>query len=84
MFSPGWCSQWDEQSLKNASDVNDWALFGDEEVHGGQDEETMDDQPGNHGDGVETQFLPHCRRVVHLQDLASYQEDNPKWEIPAK
>lgn len=43
----------------------------------------MDYQPDNHGDGVETQFLPHRRGVVHLQDLASHQEDDPKWKIPA-
>lgn len=63
---PGGCCQGDEQSLQDSSYVNNGALFGDEEVHGGQDEEAVEHQPEHHGHSVEAQLLSHGRWVAHL------------------
>lgn len=79
---PGGGCQGDEQGLQNSPDVDDGALFGDEEVHGGKDEETMQHQAKHHRHGVEAQLLPHGRWVAHLQDLAGHQEDNAEWKVP--
>lgn len=81
---PGWGGQRDEQGLKNASDVNDGALLCDEEVHGWEDEQTVQHQAHNHSDGIKAQLLSHGRRVVHLQDLTCNQEDYTKGEIPGE
>lgn len=79
---PGGGGQCNEQSLEDTADEDDGVLPGDEEVQQGQDEETVDHQPANHGHGVEAQLFPHCLGVIHLQDLASDQEDNAKGEVP--
>lgn len=42
----------------------------------------MQYQAHDHSDGIEAKLFPHGRRVVHLQDLTSYQEHDSKWEIP--
>lgn len=79
---PGGGCQGDEQGLQDSPDVDDGALFGDEEVHGGQDEETMQHQAKHHRHGVEAQLLPHGRWVAHLQDLAGHQEDDAERKVP--
>lgn len=79
---PGGGCQGDEQGLKDSPNVNDWALFGDEEVHGRQDEQAVEHQTKHHGDGIETQLLPHGRRIAHLQDLTGHQEHDAKREVP--
>lgn len=40
-FLPRGSGQGDEQSLQNASDVNNGALLSDEKVHGWEDEQAM-------------------------------------------
>lgn len=81
---PGGSGQGDEQSLQDASDIDNGTLLGDEEVHGRQDEEAMEHQTHYHCDGVKAQLLPHGRGVVHLKDLTGNQEHNPKREVPAE
>jgi len=79
---PGGGGEGDQQGLQDAPDVDDGALLGDEEVHGGQDEEAVQDEAEHHRDGVEAQLLPHRRRIAHLQDLARHQEHDAKREVP--
>lgn len=68
-FLPGGGCQGDEQGLQDPPYVDDGALFGDEEVHGGQNEQAVQHQPEHHGDGVEAQLFSHRRRIAHLQDF---------------
>lgn len=42
----------------------------------------MQHQAHYHSNGVKAQLLSHSRRVVHLQNLTSNQEDDAKGEIP--
>lgn len=44
----------------------------------------MEHQTKHHGDGVETQLLPHRRRIAHLQDFTSDQEHDTKREVPGR
>lgn len=81
---PGGGSQGDEQSLQDASDIDNGTLLGDEEVHGRQDEEAVEHQTHYHRNGVKAQLLSHGGGVVHLQDLTGNKEHNPKGEVPAK
>lgn len=84
LLLPWGSGQGDEQSLQNASDVNNGALLSDEKVHGWEDEEAVQHQAHYHGYGVKPQFLSHSWRVIHLQDLTGNQKHNPKGEVPAK
>lgn len=81
---PGGSGQGYKQGLQDSPDVNDGALFGDEEVHGRQDEQTVQHQTKHHGDGIKTQLLPHCRGITHLQDFTSHQENNAEWKVPGR
>ncbi len=81
---PGGRGQWDEQGLQDSSDVDDGALLGDEEVHAGQDEETVQNEAHHHSDGVKAQLLPHRGRVAHLQDLTGHQKHDAEREVPAQ
>lgn len=74
--------QCDEQGLEDATDKDNGVLSGDEEVERGQDEEAMNHQPAHHSDCVVAQLLSNSRGVVHLQDLASDEENNAKGEVP--
>lgn len=84
LLLPGGRGQGDEQSLQNASDINDGALLSDEEVHGWEDEEAVKHQAHYNRNGVKTQLLSHGWGVVHLQDLTSNQKHNPEGEVPVK
>lgn len=42
----------------------------------------MHEEAGQHGDAVPAQLPPKGARVLHVQDLPCYQEDNPKREVP--
>lgn len=63
---PGGRGQSDEQGLKNASDEDNGILLGDKEVHHWQNKQPMHHQAANHRNGIETQFLPNGRRVIHF------------------
>lgn len=56
---PGGRGQGDEQSLQNASDINDGALLSDEEVHGREDEQAVKHQAHYNRNGIKTQLLSH-------------------------
>ena len=70
--------------MEDSSYVNNWALFGDEEINGRQDEQAMQHQTKHHSDGIETQLLSHGRWITHLKNLASHQEYNAKWKVPGR
>lgn len=59
LLLPGGRGQGDEQSLQNASDINDGALLSDEEVHGREDEQAVKHQAHYNRNGVKTQLLSH-------------------------
>lgn len=81
---PGGGCQGDEQGLQDSPYINDGALLGNEEVHGGEDKEAMQHQTKHHGNSIEAKLLSHGWWITHLQDLPSHQEHNAEWEVPGR
>ena len=44
----------------------------------------MDKKACEDGDAIPAQLLPQGARVLHVQDLASHQEDDPKRKVPER
>lgn len=43
----------------------------------------MDKKSSKDGDSIPAQLFPQSARVLHVQDLPSHQEDDPKGKVPA-
>lgn len=43
----------------------------------------MDKESSKDGDSIPAQLLSQSARVLHVQDLPSHQEDDPKGKVPA-
>jgi len=42
----------------------------------------VDEEAGQHGDGVPAQLPAQCAGVLHVQDLPGDKEDDPEGEVP--
>lgn len=81
---PGWSGQGDDHSLQKASNEREWVLPRQDKIEEWKQDEAMDKQPTQNCDSVPAQLPAQDGRVLHVQDLPSHQENDPKWEIPAK
>ena len=57
-YWPGGGGQSDHHGLQQPTDVGEGILLGEDEVEEREDDETMDEEAGKHGDTVPAQLLP--------------------------
>lgn len=79
---PGGGSQGDHHSLQQPTDVGEGVLPGEDEVEEREEDESVDEEASEYGDTIPAQLLPQCARVLHVQDIPRYQEDDYERKVP--
>ena len=69
--------------MQDADEDAQRVLADDDEVDEGQDDGSVQDEPGQHRHHVHAQHLAHLGRVVQRQDLARDQEHDADGGVPA-